>query len=140
MADNITTENSASVEAFLNGVADVNKRRESFTVLELMKKATGLEPKMWGSAIVGFGRYHYKYESGHEGNSCLTGFSPRKVQLTIYCLTGFPQQDELLSRLGKHTTGKVCLYIKKLADVDLAVLEEIVRLCVEDMRAKYGAV
>jgi hypothetical protein len=121
-----TKETDESVEAFLNGIADEKKRRDSFTILELMKQATQAEPKMWGSSIIGFGRYHYKYASGHEGDAPLTGFSPRKQALTIYIVSGFDGYETLMSRLGKFKTGKVCLYINKLQDIDLAVLRELV--------------
>src|ERR1041385_9228830 len=105
MAKNKTTPNDLSVEQFLNSVEDERKRKDSFTILELMKQVTGMEPKMWGSSIVGFGSYHYKYESGREGDSVLAGFSPRKQNLTIYNMGGIEQFDGLLKKLGKHTTG-----------------------------------
>jgi hypothetical protein len=125
MADNKTTPNDQIVEQFLNGIEDERKRKDSFAILELMKQVTGLEPKMWGSSIVGFGSYHYKYASGREGDAILAGFSPRKQNLTIYNMSGFEHVDDLLSKLGKHTTGKGCLYVKRLDDVDLPTLKRL---------------
>ncbi len=127
MAELKTQPNDASVEAFLNAIPDERKRADAFAVLELMKQATGEEPVMWGDAIVGFGEYRYRYASGREGDWPLVAFSPRKQNLTLYIMSGFDGYDELMARLGKHKTGKSCLYINKLADVDLAVLEELVR-------------
>jgi hypothetical protein len=126
MAENKTTPNDQSVEQFLNAIADERKRKDSFTILELMKQVTGMEPKMWGSSIVGFGSYHYKYESGREGDMMLVGFSPRKQNLTIYNMGSFQQNDDLLQKLGKHSFGKGCLYIKRLDDVDLPTLKSLI--------------
>ena len=134
MAELKTKRNDASVETFLNSIPDERKRADAFAVLELMKQATGEEPAMWGDAIVGFGEYHYRYASGREGDWPLAGFSPRKQNLTIYIMSGFDAYDELLERLGKYKTGKACLYINKLADVNPAVLEELVRRSAEHMR------
>jgi hypothetical protein len=131
MAENKTQENERSVNDFLNSVQDEKKRADSFVILEIMRQVTGKEPKMWGDSIVGFGKYHYRYESGREGDEPVTGFSPRKQNLTLYLMLGFPQSEELLQRLGKFTTGKYCLYIKKIEDVDLQVLEELVRQYVD---------
>src|SRR6185436_854284 len=119
MANNKTTANDQDVELFLNTVEDEQKRKDSFTILELMKQVSGNEPKMWGSSIVGFGSYRYKGKSGREGDWMITGFSPRKANLTIYGIGGLEERDDLLTQLGKHTTGKGCLYIKRLSDVDL---------------------
>lgn len=121
-----TKLNEASVEGFLNSVEDEQNRADSFRVLELMKKVTGEEPKMWGPSIIGFGSTHLKYESGRELDWMLTGFSPRKANITLYIMSGFARYDELMARFGKHKTGKSCLYIKKLSDVDTNVLEELV--------------
>jgi hypothetical protein len=126
MAENKTTPNDQNVEQFLNSVADEQKRKDSFKILELMKQVTGMQPKMWGSAIIGFGSYHYKYESGREGDTMLIGFSPRKQNLTLYIMGGFDRYYDLLKQLGKYTTGKGCLYIKRLDDVDLTTLKGIV--------------
>ena len=121
-----TKVNDASVEGFLNNVEDDQKRKDSFEIIKMMKQATKEEPKMWGSAIIGFGSYHYKYESGREGDMPIIGFSPRKQNLTLYVGLGGDSENPLLKKLGKHTTGKVCLYIKKLADVDRTVLQKLI--------------
>ena len=126
MAENKTVPTDQNVEAFLNNVDDEQKRKDSFIILELMKKATGLEPKMWGSSIVGFGTYHYKYDSGREGDMILAGFSPRKQNLTFYNMGGSERFEDLLKKLGKHTTGKGCLYIKRLSDVDMPTLKTLI--------------
>lgn len=126
MAENKTKQTNASVEAFLDSIPDEQKRRDSYTILKMMKKISGEKPYMWGTSIVGFGKIHYKYVSGHEGETCLLGFSPRKQNLTLYVLSGYTGPDKLLARLGKHKRSKVCLYINKLSDVDLAVLEELI--------------
>ena len=131
-----TQKNDASVEAFLNSIEDEKKRQDSFTILALMKEVTGSDPVMWGTSIIGFGHYHYKYASGRENDWMLTGFSPRKQNLTLYIMSGFDQYGELLSKLGKHTTGKGCLYIKKLEHIDLDVLRELVKHSVEHMAEK----
>ena len=133
MAGLKTTQNDKSVTAFLNGIADEKKRQDSFTILELMQQVTGLEPKMWGDSIVGFGTYHYKYASGRQGDSPLTGFSPRKQNLTLYITSGFDQYEALLQDLGKHKTGKACLYINKITDIDLQVLKELVEQSFDHM-------
>jgi hypothetical protein len=127
MAENKTKATNASVNKFLNGIKDETSRKDCFTILELMKKITKAEPKMWGSSIVGFGNFHYKSKSGREGDWFLFGFSPRKTNLTIYAsLCDLSLDKELLKKIGKHKTGKSCLYIKSLADVDMKVLKEFV--------------
>jgi hypothetical protein len=118
--------NEASVEEFLSKVADEQKRKDSFEIIKIMKQVTKADPKMWGPAIIGFGSYHYKYESGREGDMPQIGFSPRKQNLTLYIGVGDNSDNPLLKKLGKYTTGKVCLYIKKLADVDGKVLQELI--------------
>lgn len=128
-----TKPNEQSVVAFLSSIADNKRRQDCFTLLELMRQVTGTEPKMWGDSIVGFGSYHYKYRSGREGDWFLTGFSPRKQNLTLYIMAGFAQHEALMEKLGKFTTGKSCLYIKKIEDIDLAILRELVRQSVEHM-------
>jgi len=125
MADLKTKPNEASVEAFLNGVEDTRKREDSFAILEMMQEITGAEAQMWGSSIIGFGSYHYKYASGRENDWFQIGFSPRKQNLTLYIMTSFDGYGELLDKLGKHKTGKSCLYIKRLDDVDLDTLREL---------------
>lgn len=127
MAEVKTKPSKDSVERFLNSVTDEQKRKDSFALLQLMKQITKQEPVMWGNSIVGFGTYHYKYASGREGDWLLVGFSPRKQNLTLYFMSGFDQHANLLKRLGKHTTGKGCLYIKKLDDIDLPTLKQLIR-------------
>jgi hypothetical protein len=134
MAELKTKKNDQSVDAFLAAVADEKKREDCHTVLKLMQQATGEPPTMWGDSIVGFGKYRYKYESGREGDWFLTGFSPRKQNLTLYITAGFDAYDALMGKLGKYSTGKSCLYIKKLADVDQDVLKELVEQSVERMK------
>ena len=134
-----TKKNEDNVEDFLNSVENEKKRDDSFKILELMRKVTGLEPKMCGDSIIGFGEYHYRYASGHEGDAPLVGFSPRKQNLTLYLMGCYIQPedktyDALFDQLGKHKTGKSCLYIKKLADVNMDVLEKLVEKSFEDMK------
>ena len=119
-----TKKNEASVEGFLNTIQDDEIRNDCFEIARMMKKATKKDPKMWGSSIIGFGEYHYKYASGREGDSMQIGFSPRKQNITLYILSG--TESPLLKELGKYTTGKGCLYVKKLADVDKKVLQELI--------------
>ena len=132
--ENKTKENEASVEAFLNGIEDEQRRKDCQAVAKLMQQVTKQKPKMWGSAIVGFGSYHYKYASGREGDSPLTGFSPRKQNLTLYIVAGFDDYEALMKKLGKHKTGKVCLYINKLSEIDVAVLKQLIQKSVEHMK------
>ena len=129
-----TKVNDASVTKFLNSVADEQKRNDCFEILKLMKQITKEEPKMWGSSIVGFGSYHYKGKSGREGDWMLTGFSPRKQNLTLYLMGGFDTHAALLSKLGKFTTGAGCLYIKALDNVDKKVLKELVQASVRRVK------
>src|SRR5688500_4404017 len=138
MAELKTKVSDASVEGFLNGIKDDTKRDDAFQILEMMKKVTKNEPKMWGTSIIGFGDYHYKYESGREGDYFLTGFSPRKQNLTLYILGGFDEHGELLNKLGKYTLRKGCLYIKNLEDVDPKVLKELVARSVKKMAKTYA--
>ncbi|MEO5887468.1 MAG: DUF1801 domain-containing protein [Anaerolineales bacterium] len=126
-----TKVNEASVESFLNTVKDEDVRKDCFEILKLMKQVTKEEPKMWGASIVGFGSYHYKGASGREGDWMLTGFSPRKQNLTLYILGGFDSHTDLLKKLGKHKTSVGCLYIKKLEDVDVKVLKELIKKSME---------
>jgi hypothetical protein len=129
-----TKQTEESVSAFLNKIADQSRREHCLAVVDLMRDVTKEEPKMWGSSIVGFGRYRYKYESGREGEWPITGFAPRKGDLTLYITPGFEPFPEV--SLGKYKTGKSCLYVKKLADVDLKVLKELVTQSVRKMQAK----
>lgn len=136
MAENKTKQTNASVDKFLKTVEDKEKRMDCYKVIELMKKITKEEPKMWGTAIVGFGTFHYKYASGHEGDMCIAGFSPRKQALTVYITAGFKKYPELMKKLGKHKTSVACLYIKKLDDVDLKVLKELITESVKVIKEK----
>lgn len=136
-AKNKTTQNDASVEAFLDGIKDEQKRADSDKILEMMQRLSGYEPKMWGSSIIGFGQYHYKYESGREGDMPRIGFSPRAQNISIYFIPGYDELGDELSRLGKHKVGKSCLYIKRLSDVDEDVLEEMIVRDLKIMDEKY---
>jgi len=136
MAELKTKPNKVSVEKFLKSIKDEKKREDSFKVLELMKKITKEDPIMWGPSIVGFGKYHYKYASGREGDWFLTGFSPRKQNLTLYIMSGFKRYNELMKKLGKHKTGSSCLYINKLEDIDMKVLKELIKESVKYMKTK----
>lgn len=136
MSEIKTKVNDASVDDFINAVEDDTKRNDSATLLKLFTKVTGEQPKMWGPSIIGFGQYHYKSErSSQEGDWMLTGFSPRKQNLTLYVMNGFEDYTNLLNDLGKHKTSKGCLYINKLADVDLAILETLVKQSYKAMKA-----
>lgn len=129
-----TRVNEASVTDFINSITDEQKRKDCFEILKLMKQVTKEEPKMWGASIVGFGSYHYKGKSGREGDWMLTGFSPRKQNLTLYLMGGFDTHTALLKKLGKFTTSVGCLYIKKLDDVDKKILKELVQASVKRMK------
>ncbi len=137
MSDLKTRPTDASVEAFIDAVDHLRRREDARTLLELMHRVTGEEPVMWGPSIVGYGSYHYRYASGQEADWPVVGFSPRKQNLSIYIMTGFEECDKLLSRLGKHKIGKSCLYVNKLADVDLDALESLVRASVAEMKRRY---
>jgi Domain of unknown function (DU1801) len=126
MAENKTKATQASVESYLSAIQYEARRKDCEALARLMTKATKQPPKMWGTSIVGFGSYHYKYASGREGDSCLTGFASRKGDISLYLVQGFPGQAELLSRLGRHKMGKGCLYLRNLSDVDLKVLEKLI--------------
>lgn len=128
MAKNKTAETQNSVTDFINAVENEVKRNDAFELIKIIQETTGFEPKMWGPSIIGFGSYHYKYESGHEGDAPLAGFSPRKTALTVYFYLPEEKREELLSKLGKHTSSKACIYIKKLADVDIEILKKIILL------------
>ncbi len=130
MAELKTKPSNASVEEFLNTIDDETKRSDSFMILAMMRQVSNSEPRMWGTSIVGFGDRHYHYASGREGDWFLVGFSPRKENLTLYLTFGGLQDIELLKRLGKYKTGKGCLYIKRLRDVDLEVLKDLINECV----------
>lgn len=138
MAENKTKPTKVSVTAFLAGIEDVDKRRDAKKVAAMMRKATGNRARMWGSNIVGFGQYHYKYESGREGDFMITGFSPRKQALTVYIIPGFQRFKALMAKLGKYKTGKSCLYIRRLSDVDEKILGRLISESVKYMRKTYS--
>ena len=127
MAKIKTTQTDHSVTEFINNVDKEVKRNDSFKLIEIFKSITGQDPKMWGPSIIGFGRYHYKYESGHEGDMPLAGFSPRKDSLVIYIATEFKKREELLIQLGKHKSSKSCVYVKKLDDIDIPTLKKMIK-------------
>ncbi|OEK01504.1 hypothetical protein BFP97_08205 [Roseivirga sp. 4D4] len=137
-AKNKTTENDASVEDFLASVKDEQKKADCLELKSMMERITNTPAKMWGTSIVGFDQYHYKYDSGREGDFMKVGFSPRAQNVTVYIMPGFERYPELMENLGKHKTGKSCLYIKKLDDVDRDVLEELVQGSYDYMTKKYG--
>lgn len=137
MAELKTKPTERSVDEFLDAIPDESRRAECRALADLMSRVTGAEAKLWGPSMVGFGSYHYVYDTGREGDWFLTGFAPRKNNLTLYIMAGFDRHEELMGRLGPHTTGKSCLYVKRLADVDATVLEELVTASVTHMRATY---
>lgn len=138
MAELKTKPNDGDVEAFLAAIEDEGRRDDCRAILTLMRDITGCEPKMWGKSIVGFGSYHYKYDSGREGDWFVTGFSPRKQALTLYIMAGFSRFDEILGRLGKFKHGKSCLYVKTLDDVDRDVLRELIAASVDHVSKSGG--
>lgn len=137
MAENKTVETDASVEAFLNAVEPEKKRADSLALDAIFRRVTGWNPVMWGSSMVGYGSYHYRYASGREGDFLATGFAPRKANLSIHIMPGYQDYSAILDRLGKHKIGKSCLYLHKLADVDESVLEELIRTGLADLGEKY---
>jgi hypothetical protein len=137
LAENKTKATAVDPHDFISQVDDEQKRKDSEELIRLMSKVTGKPPKMWGPSIVGFGKYRYKYESGREGEICMAGFSPRKPNLVLYLGLALENKN-LMSRLGKYKTGKSCLYIKKLDDIDRAVLKELVVTSVAEMRRRYS--
>ena len=137
MAKLKTTPTEASVDAYIDAVEDAQKREDCRAVAAMMADVTGAPARMWGSSIVGFGSYHYRYASGREGDFMETGFAARKRELTLYVVAGFSEYGDLLAKLGKHKTGKSCLYVKRLADVDEDVLREMVERSVAWIRARY---
>ena len=137
MAETKTKPTAVSVDSFLDAVPDPQRRADGKALRAMFERITGEPAAMWGPSIVGFGTYHYKYDSGREGDMCRLGFSPRKAELVLYVLTESEGEDALLARLGKHKTGKCCLYIKKLSDVDQGVLEELTVHTLDYMGEKY---
>lgn len=139
MAKNKTNETEASVEAFINAFAETEqKRKDSFELIRLMREASGFEPKMWGPSIIGFGSYHYKYESGHEGDAPLIGFSPRKSAISLYVYCGVEEHQQLLKDLGKFKMGKVCIYANKLSDINIDALNKLMKASIDYTVSKYG--
>ena len=134
MAELKTKPTQESVKDFLNKVPDEGRREDSFAVAKIMEEITGEKPKMWGPSIVGFGTYHYKYASGREGDWPITAFSPRKKDLTLYIMPGFEKHDELMKQLGKHSTGKSCLYIKRLSDIHVPTLKKLIKESVKQVK------
>ncbi|MQY43765.1 DUF1801 domain-containing protein [Epibacterium sp. SM1969] len=132
-SQNKTQPTDLDVQAFLAQVEPARRSDEAAQLLHLFSQATGFEPKIWGSSIIGFGRYHYTYASGREGAFLATGFAPRKARLSIYIMPGYQDYGALLARLGKHKLGKSCLYVNKLADIDLAVLSELIQRGLQDL-------
>ena len=139
MPEQKTKPTEASVADFIAKVDSEQVRDDCRALVKMTKKVTGSPPKMWGPSIIGFGKYHYKYESGHEGDACIAGFSPRKGNLTVYISPEFPKREGLLKKLGKHKSSKSCVYIKKLEDVNMDVLEKLVKESVDRVRQKYRA-
>jgi hypothetical protein len=137
MAKNKTTETQQSVTDFINAVENDAKRNDVFELAKIMQEVTGFEPKMWGPSIIGFGSYHYKYDSGHEGDAPLAAFSPRKAATTVYFYLPEENREELLSKLGKHKSSKACIYINKLTDIDIEVLKKIILLSIEFTQKLY---
>ncbi len=137
MAENKTRATETTVDDFLDAVADPQRREDAKAVKAMMERVSGYEAKMWGSSIVGFGRYQYVYDSGHGGEMARIGFSPRAKELVLYILDGFPAHQPLMERLGKHRTGKSCLYIRRLSDVDPSVLEALIAESLAFMRTAY---
>ena len=135
--DNKTKPTKVSVRDFVDSVENETRRKDAKALLKIFKEVTGLTPQMWGPSLIGYGRYHYKYESGREGEMLMTGFSPRKANLVLYIMPGYLELEEKLARLGKHKLGKSCLYVNKLADVDIDVLKEIIAFGVKYMQENY---
>lgn len=134
-----TKPTASNVGAYLEAIPEEGRRRDCQQLAALMERVTGCPPVLWGTSIVGFDRYHYRYASGHEGDSCVVGFAARKGDISLYLMGGYEGAEALLARLGKHRTGKACLYIKRLEDVQLPVLEQLVARAVAFIRARYPA-
>lgn len=132
-----TKETDNSVIEFIENVENPKKREDAYKLIDIFTETTGFDAKMWGPSIIGFGSYHYKYESGHEGDAPLVGFSPRKAKISLYFAPGETKREELLKEFGKHTTGKGCVYINKVADIDIAVLEELITQSIQYLQKKY---
>ena len=139
MTKNKTTETNADVADFINAFADTDqKRKDSFELLKLMQNTTGYEPKMWGPSIIGFGSYHYKYESGHEGDAPLVGFSPRKAAISLYVYSGLKEHEFLLKDLGNFKMGKACIYVRTLSNIDQQKLTLLIKETIKFLQSRYG--
>ncbi|MBT8296829.1 MAG: DUF1801 domain-containing protein [Maribacter sp.] len=138
MTQNKTRPTAVAVTSFLDSVEDEIQRQDSIKLVELMKEITGEDPVMWGPSIIGFGSYHYKYDSGREGDMLLTGFSPRKQNLSLYIMAGFSNYGSLMQKLGKYKTGKSCLYIKRLSEINIDVLKELIKASFDHHNNKYN--
>jgi hypothetical protein len=138
MAQNKTQPTQMSPAGYLAAIEDAGRRDDCNAIAQLMARATGHPAVMWGTGIVGFGSYHYRYDSGREGDTCLTGFASRKGEISVYLMADFPERDALLAQLGKHKMGKACLYIRKLSDIDTGVLEQLVVGSVAQVQRSYG--
>ena len=137
MATVKTKQNELSVDAYLDAIADAARRQDCRGLISLMSGVTHCEPKMWGTGIVGFGTYHYTYASGHEGDACLVGFAARKGDMSIYLMGGFEGREALFATLGKHRMGKACLYVRRLSDIELPILEQLVVHSVAAIKRRY---
>ncbi|MCU0492628.1 MAG: DUF1801 domain-containing protein [Chloroflexaceae bacterium] len=138
MAENKTRPTDVSVDEHIAAIVHEEQRKDCESLVRLLRRVTGYEPKMWGSTIVGFGSYHYRYESGREGDACLTGFAVRKNELVVYLVANGPEQQALLARLGKHKMGKACLYFRRLSEIDTSVLEVLVEDSIAEIKRRYG--
>lgn len=134
-----TKPTESSVSAYLDAIEDEGRRKDCKELAKLMTRVTGCKPKMWGTSIVGFDQYHYKYASGHQGDACIVGFSSRKGDLSVYMFAGYEGAEGLLAELGKHKLGKACLYLKRLSDVRMPVLEKLLARAVAEIRRRYPA-
>ncbi|MFJ5770566.1 DUF1801 domain-containing protein [Psychrobacillus sp. NPDC093180] len=132
-------ETESSVIEFIETVDSPKKREDAYKLLEIFSEATGYEAKMWGPSIIGFGSYHYKYATGHEGDAPLVGFSPRKAKISLYVTTGDSERDAILEKIGKHTSGKACVYINKVTDIDVEVLKELINRSITFLQETYGS-
>ena len=132
-----TTETASSVSDFVKKIPDEQRQKDAQAIIKIMKEQSGFEPKMWGPAIIGFGSYHYKYESGHEGDAPLVGFSPRKSEFAIYLTSRFDKREELLKQFGKHKAAKACIYVKKLEDINVEVFKKMITNSIKYYKAKY---
>lgn len=137
MYEQKTKETDHSVIEFIEQIENMKKREDAFRLLDIFTETTGFEAKMWGPSIIGFGSYHYKYATGHEGDAPLAGFSPRKAKISLYFEPGDPRREELLSRIGKHTSAKSCVYVNKLADIDIDVLKVLIKQSMVITQAMY---